>query len=187
MFGRLWQRLKLLWKLAKSERAASREIGWAVALGVFAGCTPAVGFHGGLALALATIFRKNRLFCWIGSRVSNVLTLPFVAYAQVQVAHWLRTGAFLDVDRRQILEHWTDVVLDWILGTIPVGGGLSLLLGLAAYGWAKRRRRRQAREDAAAVARISAPPAEDATDAATAATPPPAEPRTPSSESLVSG
>ena len=51
VFRRLWEKIKRLWKLAKSERASPREIGWAVAIGAFAGCTPAVGVHGRLAMA----------------------------------------------------------------------------------------------------------------------------------------
>ena len=92
MFRRLWDRIKRLWSLAKSERASPREIGWAVAIGAFAGCTPAIGFHGGLALALATLFKKNRLFAWLGSRISNMVFLPFIVIAEVQVAHYARTG-----------------------------------------------------------------------------------------------
>ncbi len=148
---RAWARIKSLWLAAKNERAEPREIGWAVALGVFAGCTPAVGFHGGLALLLATIFKKNRLFCWIGSRIANAITLPFVVLAEVQLAHRLRTGTFLALDRAHILDHGADLLLDWALGTVPVGGALAAVVGWGAYLWARRRAaRRRAADDASA-------------------------------------
>ncbi|MEZ4263007.1 MAG: DUF2062 domain-containing protein [Polyangiaceae bacterium] len=151
MLRRAWARIKSLWLAAKNERAEPREIGWAVALGVFAGCTPAVGFHGGLALLLATIFKKNRLFCWIGSRIANAITLPFVVLAEVQLAHRLRTGTFLALDRAHILDHGTDLLLDWALGTVPVGGALAAVVGWGAYLWARRRAaRRRAADDASA-------------------------------------
>jgi uncharacterized protein (DUF2062 family) len=142
--------VKLLWRLAKSERATPREIGWAVGLGAFAGCTPALGFHGPVAVGLATIARKNRLFAWLGSRISNVLFLPFIALAEVQLSHRVRTGAWLVVDRAHILEQARHLLLDWFLGTVPVGGGLGVTMGLCAYALAARRDRRSALAAAAA-------------------------------------
>ena len=144
LFRRLWEKLKTLWKLARSERASPREIGWAVAIGVFAGCTPAVGVHGPLALGLATLFRKNRLFAWLGSRISNMVFLPFIAIAEVQISHRLRTGAWVTLDRESVLEQAGALLLDWCLGTIPVGAAAGLALGLVAWAIARRRDRRRA-------------------------------------------
>lgn len=160
MVRRLWEKLKLLWKLAKSERASPREIGWAVFWGTFAGCTPAVGFHGPLALAVATAVRKNRLWAWIGSRISNMLILPFIAIAEIQVAHRLRTGESLVLHYQDALGRAPELLLDWCLGTIPVGGAIGACAGLLAWAWATRRARRP-------------PPAEPPTDAT---------PRTPASD-----
>lgn len=164
---RLWEKLKLLWKLAKSERATPREIGWAVAIGAFAGCTPAIGVHGPLAMGLATLARKNRLFAWIGSRISNMIMLPFIALAEVQVSHLLRTGAFVELNRDNILAKAPDLLLDWCLGAIPVGIVIGALLGALAYGLAHRRDRRRATAAA------------EAAEAASPATPLPAPPESP--------
>ena len=139
MFRRLWEKIKLLWKLAKSERASPREIAWAVGIGAFAGCTPAVGVHGWVAVGLATLFRKNRMFAWIGSRISNMFMLPFIAIAEVQVSHRARTGTWVDIDREHILEQAPTLLLDWCLGTIPVGLALGLLCGLLGYAVAHHR------------------------------------------------
>jgi uncharacterized protein (DUF2062 family) len=136
---RLRKKLTCLWALAKSERATPREIGWAVAIGAFAGCTPAMGFHGPLAVALATFFKKNRLFAWLGSRLSNVFILPFIVFAEVQIAHRLRTGAWAELDRKHVIKEAPSLFLDWCLGTIPVGLFLAAVLGLCAAAWARRR------------------------------------------------
>lgn len=144
MFRRLWEKLKLLWKLAKSERATPREIFWAVFVGVFAGCTPAVGVHGPLALGMATVFRKNRLFAWLGSRISNMLFLPFIAIAAIQLSHRLREGAWLALDRATVLEQAGELLLDWCIGMFPVGFGLGAIVGGIAYWFAARRDRRRA-------------------------------------------
>lgn len=172
MFRRLWQKIKLLWQLAKSERASPREIGWAVAIGAFAGCTPAVGFHGPLALFMATLGKKNRLFAWLGSRISNMIFLPFIALAEVQLAHRVRTGVWLDLDRENALKRAGELLLDWFLGTIPVGLVIGALMGLMAWGLAHRRDKRRARAEAIAKSEREGPP-----------TPPRAEPLQPSSES----
>ena len=149
MLRRLWEKLKLLWKLAKSERATPREIGWAVAIGAFAGCTPAIGFHGPLAMGLATLAEKNRLFAWLGSRISNMIFLPFIALAEVQLSYRLRTGAWLVVDREHILDQAPHLLLDWCIGMFPVGGAIGLVMGLGAYGVAYRRDRKKQREELA--------------------------------------
>lgn len=168
MFRRLWEKLKTLWRLAKSERASPREIAWAVAIGAFAGCTPAVGFHGGLALALATLFKKNRMFAWLGSRISNMVFLPFIAIAEVQLSHRMRTGEWVVVDRQHAVDQAGTLLLDWCLGTIPVGLVIGLLMGLGSYAVAARRDRLRASK-ASSDEPHEGPPAPPSDD-----TPPPA-------------
>ena len=147
LIRRAWAKAKALWQRAKSERAEPHQIGWAVGVGVFAACTPALGFHGPLALGLATLFRLNRLWAWIGSRLSNVITLPLVVYAEVQVAHRVRTGQWLAIDRSQAVDQAKDLIVDWLLGMVPVGGALSAAVGLLAYvGFSLRKRARLRRE-----------------------------------------
>jgi uncharacterized protein (DUF2062 family) len=158
VFRRLWDKIKLLWKLAKSERATPREIFWAVFVGVFAGCTPAVGIHGPLSLGLATLFRKNRLFAWLGSRISNMVFLPFIAISEIQLSHRVRTGDWLALDREHVLDKAHELLLDWCLGTVPVGCALGLVVGAAAYWFATRRDRRRRIEEAARPSPSERPP-----------------------------
>ena len=141
VFRRLWEKLLRLWQLAKSERAAPGEIGWAVAMGAFIGCTPAVGLRPWLAVAAATIARKNRLFCYLGSHTSNILVTPFIMLAEIQLAHRVRTGEWMDLDRKHVLDQASALILDWCLGTVPVGMVVAATLGLVAYAIARRRDR----------------------------------------------
>jgi uncharacterized protein (DUF2062 family) len=134
-------RVRRLWQLAKNERATPPQIGWAVALGVFVGCTPALGFHGGLAVACATVLRLNRLWAFIGSRTSAFFILPFIVYAEVEVAHHLRTGGWITLDREHVIDQAKELLLDWFVGTVPVGGALATVLGLLAFALARRRQR----------------------------------------------
>jgi uncharacterized protein (DUF2062 family) len=172
VFRRLWEKLKLLWKLAKSERATPREIGWAVGIGAFAGCTPAIGVHGPLAMGLATLAKKNRMFAWLGSRISNMIMLPFIALAEVQVAHRIRTGMYLDITRETALDQAPNLLLDWCIGMFPVGGAIGLVMGLLAYAVALRRDARKARVTAATAVTAAATRA-SATTETPAELPPP--------------
>jgi uncharacterized protein (DUF2062 family) len=159
LFRRLWEKIKTLWKLARSERATPREIGWAVFIGAYAGCTPAVGFHGVLAVGIATLFKKNRLFAWLGARISNMVFLPFIAIAEVQTSHYLRTGQWVTLDREHAIDQAGVLLLDWCIGTIPVGFVIGSVMGLSSWGIAAYRDRRRL---AAGVEDAAAPPAEAA-------------------------
>ncbi|HSO38045.1 MAG TPA: DUF2062 domain-containing protein [Labilithrix sp.] len=178
MFRRLWEAIKRLWKLAKSERASPREIGWAVALGAFIGCTPAVGLRPWIAVGVATLVRKNRLFAYLGSHTSNIVFMPFITVAEVQLSHRLRTGTWVDIDRKHITEQAPTLLLDWCLGTLPVGVVVALALGFLGYGLALRRDARAARIAAGLTAERAAPAAPAATP-----TPPPTGAPPPSSGS----
>jgi uncharacterized protein (DUF2062 family) len=132
-------RLRILWTRLKEEHATPREIGWAVAIGVFAGCTPAIGVHGWVALALATLFKKNRMWTWIGSRISNVIVLPWIVLVEIQISHRLRTGEWVHLNVDNAVETAQKLLLDWCLGTIPVGAALGALFGMIAFAIARYR------------------------------------------------
>jgi uncharacterized protein len=136
---RLLGRARDVWERAKSERASPRQIGWAVGVGVFAGCTPLMGLHGWLALGLATLVRLNRLWAWIGSRVSNMFILPWIVLTEIQSVHWLRTGALVPMTVRDAVREGPSLLLDWCMGSVLVGSLLGLVLGLCAYLYARRR------------------------------------------------
>jgi uncharacterized protein (DUF2062 family) len=159
LFRRLWEKIKALWSRAKSERASPREIFWAVAMGAFVGCTPAVGLRPWIAIAIATLLKKNRLFAYLGSHTSNVVFMPFIALAEVQLSHRMRTGMWVDIDRHHIVDQAPSLLLDWCLGTIPVGLTLGLVLGLIAYALARRRDARATPTPAAAPPPSSGSPA----------------------------
>lgn len=143
--GRLqrWRdRARVLWLAVLQERASPREIAVAIGAGVFVGVSPAVGFHGGVAIAVATLLRVNRLYCFVGSRVSNPLIGPWLLLAQIQTAHRVRTGSWLALSVETVLSRGHELLLDWFLGMFTVGVPLAIALGSAAYVWAARRARR---------------------------------------------
>ncbi|MEO6420328.1 MAG: DUF2062 domain-containing protein [Polyangiaceae bacterium] len=136
-FDRARSRAVALWRELKNEHSSPREIAWAVGIGIFAGCTPAVGFHGWVALAMAALLRKNKLWAWVGSRISNVLILPFIILAELQVAHKARTGQWLALSVDEVKAHGaSSLILDWFVGSLAVGTTLGLIFGLLTYALA---------------------------------------------------
>ncbi|HEY4228925.1 MAG TPA: DUF2062 domain-containing protein [Thermoanaerobaculia bacterium] len=67
--------LKVLLRLMRREESLER-VAAAVALGVGVGLSPFIGFHFFLAIALAFLFRLNKLDTVLGSLVGNPWTLP---------------------------------------------------------------------------------------------------------------
>jgi uncharacterized protein (DUF2062 family) len=130
---------KDLWRAAVRERATPIGIAGSIAVGVFIGCSPFIGFHAGLALVAATVLRLNRLWAVVGSRVSFFLLLPWITLAEIETAHRLRTGRWAPLSVADARAHAGDWFLDWGLGAIPVGAALALVLGGVAYIVAARR------------------------------------------------
>jgi uncharacterized protein (DUF2062 family) len=139
LLRRLYASLRTLWLAALRERATPRGIAGSVAVGVFAGCTPFIGAHAGIALVAATLLRLNRLWALVGSRVSFFLVLPWIVVAEIQTAHRLRTGEWAPIFSANALARADEWLLDWCLGAIPIGAALALAFGALAYVLAKRR------------------------------------------------
>lgn len=126
---------KELFARATAEHSTPREIGFSVGVGVFCACTPLVGLHTWLALAAATLLRLNRLWAALGSRVPLFL---WVSFGEIQLAHRLRTGAWVSLMPRDVLSQGRTLLSDWIVGTAIVGTALAAFAGLVAYACAKR-------------------------------------------------
>jgi uncharacterized protein len=124
-------------------------MGCSVAVGVLCGCTPFIGLHMWMALGLATLLRLNRLWAFLGSRISFNVVFAWVAFSEVEVAHKLRTGQWMPLDPADVLDHGRRLFGDWMLGSLLVGPVLAVALGLVAYGVACRWRLKQRTLDAA--------------------------------------
>ena len=143
MFGRLWRRFRVLWRLATTERATPRQVALAVGLGAFVGSTPVIGLHGWIAVGLATALRLNRLYAFLGSRVSSPFVLPFIVIAEIEVAHWVRCHELIALTRADVMQHARGMLLDWCIGTLPIALLVGSLSGIAAYALAVLRDRRK--------------------------------------------
>ncbi len=127
------ERARAVFRAALREHATPREVGWSVGIGVFCGCTPFIGLHMWLALGLTTLLRLNRLWSFVGSRVSTSVMAYAIAFAEIDLGHHLRTGAWVNLAWRDVLAHGRELLGDWCLGSVLVGTGLGVILGLVSY------------------------------------------------------
>jgi uncharacterized protein (DUF2062 family) len=127
-----------LWERAKREPSSPREVGLSVALGAFIACTPFLGFHFWIALALAHLLRLNRVWAMIASRLSSTPILLLTTFAEIETAHRLRTGSWVAMDWHSAFAAGRELVLDWILGTPLIGLPVATCVGLGAAALARR-------------------------------------------------
>ncbi len=109
-------------------RRDSREIARGLAIGVFVGMTPFLGFHMVLAVSLAMFLKGNKFMALLGTWVGNPLTFSFIFFLDYRIGRWMLGG---DPNAwRPLSLHPVEILhASWnILFPMSVG---SLLLGLA--------------------------------------------------------
>jgi uncharacterized protein (DUF2062 family) len=133
--------IRVLLRLMGREETIER-VAAAIALGVGVGFSPFIGFHLILAVALATLFRLNRLDAVLGAFAGNPWTLPPVYAAGYRLGRILlgyQASRFPPIRWHRILHHdfWVDFrgpnfgprLACFLVGTTIV----ALLLALACY------------------------------------------------------
>jgi hypothetical protein len=91
-----------------------------------------------IALLLATIFRLNRLWAFIGSRVSSNVIFAWIAFVEIELAHHVRTGKWAQLTAHDALADGRHLFRDWLVGALVLGLVLGTVLGLLAYVAAMR-------------------------------------------------
>ena len=138
-------RLRDRFELMIGEHASAGRLGVAVGVGVLFGCTPFLGFQVLLAIAIATLFRLNRLAVLLGTQVSTPPITPLLLFANAQVGavllhrHWLPIS--FEAARAAPTATWVlDLFLELLVGGLAVGGILAVGFG-GFTSWLVRRRR----------------------------------------------
>jgi len=140
----LLARARRLWQLAKGERASPTQIAIAVAVGTMACMAPVFGVHLWISLVCASALRVNRMWAAWASQVPSMFGLlraPIVL-AEVELGSRLLTGAWLEVETRDALQLARHLYIYWCAGAAILATILALVLGSAAYVWARRLRPR---------------------------------------------
>lgn len=132
--------------LVKEHRQPER-MGAAVALGLLVGATPFYGLHLAICIALASLFRLNRITVYLAANISNPLFAPFLVAADIAVGEWVRFGTWRSIDQQagaafiDQLALWSwripDLFLSAVVGSLFVGLALAVPGGLITWAWGK--------------------------------------------------
>lgn len=109
------------------------EVGTAIGVGVFLGCTPFFGFHTLLAMAASFLFGLNLGYVWLGTQISNPLFAGFLTAGSIGVGSYVLHEAPRTIGR---------LSLAWLTGSVVVGSVLGAVSGVVSYGAALRFRKR---------------------------------------------
>ena len=150
-----WRRV---WRLSGTPHAISMGI----AAGVFASCTPFIGFHILIAMLIAWVLRGNLIASAIGTFAGNPLTFPAIWFVVYEVGRYMvgaPVAANPDIAETLQSDRAFDMILPLLVpltvGAVPVDivlGGVGYVMtrsGVEAYQ-VRRRRRLAEREQAPA-------------------------------------
>lgn len=145
------KRTRQMIRLIAFEKNTPGELGLAVAIGAFLGCTPLVGFHWLLALYAATRVHLNRLACLAATNVSFgplvfVFAVASIALGKLMTGHPFAPPPTLSM---AAFHHYvSSSLLEWALGSIVIGLAMAFATGLATlYGVRALRRTEAGRRD----------------------------------------
>ena len=133
-------------KLILSVKDTPHRISIAFAVGIFVGMSPLLGIHTLLGLALAYVFRLNKLVTIAGVYVTNPWTIiPIYTFSTWVGARCLgMTSIFPDIDWRNItfgmvLKDLGPLLLPFVVGTVLIGVLSSAISYVLIYRLLKRR------------------------------------------------
>jgi uncharacterized protein (DUF2062 family)/trans-aconitate methyltransferase len=137
---------ELVYRLRTEGGSPARQA-WAVALGVFVGCSPLYGLHLALCVALGRLFGLNRIKAYLAAQIGNPLTAPFLVAAELALGRFLRGGDLAALSPARIRRLGaTGLGIDLAAGSLAIGGALAAVAGLATYRMLRVRRRPEAVE-----------------------------------------
>jgi uncharacterized protein (DUF2062 family) len=107
---------------------------WAIATGLFIGCTPFFGFHLLITWVFGRLLGLNRLKMYLASNISNPLVAPLLVFSEIQSGAWLRSGSFLPLtlETARLITPW-QFGANWLLGSVVVGAAIGAVGGVATY------------------------------------------------------
>ena len=113
-------------------KASPHTVARGMAVGVFVGCLPVIPFQTIIALALAVVFRCNKLAAALGTWVSNPLNVPFFYYGLYLVGRFFvpECNLHLDLEHlalREMLRQGSELVGLMTVGGVVVGIPASII------------------------------------------------------------
>jgi len=118
--------------LIHSTESASR-LSCAVGVGAFIGTSPIWGLQTVVALAVAHVFKLNKIIVLAFSNVSLPPIIPFVLYYSMKIGGWiLGSDAVVDIDALT-LESVKETFVQYAIGAVPFAMGCGLFFGSVSF------------------------------------------------------
>lgn len=153
------KRFRSLMRYLVHEKNTPGELGLAVGIGAFWGCSPWIGFHWILALYSATRVHQNRIACIAATNVSFGPLTGVIAFASIWLGKLLlgQSQRLPNTMNWQVLGKFAwDSFGAWLLGSVIIGLGASFAFGLGTLYGVRALRRRKIAEEAHSEAAASA-------------------------------
>jgi glycosyltransferase involved in cell wall biosynthesis len=150
--GGPWARFKALLRYLVHEKNTPGELGLAVAIGAFIGCTPLIGAHWILALYAGTRMHLNRIACVAATNISFGPLTAVIAFASIWLGKFLLGQPMyipMTFDWEVLGRFAYQSVGAWVLGSSIIGLAASFATGLGTlYGVRALRRRKESKQPA---------------------------------------
>ena len=134
----------LIWLWSQEGSPAERARG--LAFGIFAGCFPFFGLQTILGIALASLFKGNRILAAIGTWISNPITYIPLYFFNYEIGCWVLGDKVENIDLGELT--WNNLFLNssiltvrLLLGSFIVGLATSLIAGLLAFNYLQKKTR----------------------------------------------
>ena len=130
-----------------------REIAFGVAIGVFIGITPLIGFHTVMVvLAALLIKRANKIAILLGTNISTTPTFPFITWAGYSIGNFvlgqryppLQWSTFAHLSFKAVCRAIRDIYFPLFIGSIILGLLLAVVFYYLTLWFIMRRKRAKA-------------------------------------------
>ena len=118
-------RLQRLVYTLRTEGASRSREAWAIGLGLFVGCSPFIGLHLGMCVALGWLFGLNRLKLYLAANLVNPLIMPAILVRRSADRIVAAARPWLSAVARRRSRRWTcgSSASTCSLGSVIIGGG----------------------------------------------------------------
>jgi uncharacterized protein (DUF2062 family) len=139
-----WPGWRRAWQELIGSNASNRQLAAAMALGALVAPTPVLGLHTWMAIGLALLCRLNPLAAFVGSNLSNPLTVAPLVWLDILIgARLLGRHAPSWPGREHVWGQLASLYLEAWIGSLALGAALALLVYVAAALALPRLRRAQ--------------------------------------------
>jgi len=150
LYSRIIRNLKRFYNRFLKLRGSPQQASLGMALGIFVGMSPFLGFHTVMAVLLASLFGWSKITAAVGVLVTNPITAPIIYPLTYQLgvmltgfsepiiwSRLLEPGAFI-----ALMKNSPMIIIDMLVGGILVGLPLSIVIYYITYAAVSKAKKR---------------------------------------------